>query len=242
MMDYLEIGNTKVEYDLVNTDRRKTIELVIDFNKGFTVKAPKGMKKEDIIKNLHRKEKWIINNLDKMSDILKYESKKEFVNGEKFSLRGRRYSLKVKKSNKNLPSLEFKKSQFNAIVPMQFSEEQHPLILRSLFIKLYKERAIKIIDERVKKYSIYFKNKPKKIIVTNLKNKWGSCSKKNQIRYNWRIILANTSIIDYVIVHELCHMIHKNHSKYYWDEVKRILPDYEKPRHNSSAEDFRIYS
>jgi predicted metal-dependent hydrolase len=229
-MDYLEIGNTKVEYDLVSSNRRKTIELVIDFNKGFTVRAPKGMKKEDIIKNLHRKEKWIINNLDKMTEILKYDSIKEFVSGEKFLLRGRRYALKVSKSKKELPSLEFKKSQFKAIVPSQFSETQYESLLRPLFIKFYKDRAEMIIRGRVNKYLKYFNKEPKKIIIAELNNKWGSCSKNNQMRFNWRIVLAKTSIIDYVVVHELCHMIQKNHSDKYWKELKRILPEYEKQK------------
>lgn len=229
-MDYLEIGRTKVEYELVTSDRKKTIELVIDLNKGFTVKAPKGMTKENIIKNLHRKEKWIINNLDKMSDILKNETNKEFVSGEKFLLRGRRYTLKVTKSKKDLPSLDFKKSKFLAVVPSQFTEEQYATILRPLFVQFYKRKAEIIINERMKKYLKYFKTEPKNIVVTELKNKWGSCSKNNQIRYNWRIVLANTSVIDYIIVHELCHMVQKNHSDKYWKEVKRILLDYEKSK------------
>lgn len=229
-MDYLEIGNTKVQYELVTSDRKKTIELVIDFNKGFTVKAPKGMTKEEIIKNLHRKEKWIINNLDKMSDILKNETNKEFVSGEKFLLRGRRYALKVTKSKKDLPSLDFNKSKFLAVVPSQLKEEQYATILRPLFVQFYKRKAEKIINERMKKYIKYFKTEPKQIVVTELKNKWGSCSKNNQIRYNWRIVLAKTSIIDYMVVHELCHMVQKNHSDKYWKEVKRILPDYEKSK------------
>ncbi len=229
-MDYLQIGNTKVEYNLITSDRKKTIELVIDFNKGFTVKAPKGMTKEEIIKNLHRKEKWIIINLDRMSDILKNETNKEFVSGEKFLLRGRRYPLKVSKSKKELPSLEFTKSRFKAIVPSQLNEIQYHSMIRPLFIKLYKDRAEKLINERVKKYLKYFDVEPKNIILTELKDKWGSCSKKNQIRYNWRIILANTSIIDYVVVHELSHMIQKNHSDKYWKDLKRILPNYEKQK------------
>jgi predicted metal-dependent hydrolase len=229
-MEYLKIGNTKVEYELITSDRKKTIELVIDFNKGFTVKAPKEMTKKEIIKNLNRKEKWIINNLDRMSDILKNDTTKEFVSGEKFLLRGRRYALKVLKSKKQLPSLEFKKSKFLAVVPSQFTEDQYGSLLRPLFIQFYKQKAEQIINERIKKYLEYFKTEPKNIIVTELKNKWGSCSKNNQLRYNWRIVLANTSVIDYILIHELCHMVQKNHSDKYWKEVKRILPNYEKSK------------
>ena len=141
-------------------------------------------------------------------------------------MRGRQYKLKVNKSKKQLPSLEFTKFQFKAIIPSQMQENQYPSMIRPLFIKFYKNKADKILNERVKKYIKYFNDEPKKIIITELKDKWGSCSKNNQIRYNWRIILAKTSIIDYVIVHELSHMIHKNHSDKFWNEIKRILPDY----------------
>jgi len=72
----------------------------------------------------------------------------------------------------------------------------------------------------------HFKEVPSKIKVQSLKDKWGSCSPKNLIRFNWRIIMAKTSVLDYIVVHELCHMEHKNHSKPFWNEVKTILPDY----------------
>ena len=228
-MDYLQIGNTKIEYDLQYSGRRNSIELVIDLTRGFKVTAPEGMSHKEIIRHLHRKEKWIINNLDRMSEIIKYESKKEFVSGEKFLLRGRRYWLKVKTTNKEiLPCLEFKKSRFHALVPKIIPESDYHKLIRPLFIHFYKQKADKIINKRVKRYLKYFKKKPTKVTIQSLKDKWGSCSKGNQIRYNWRIVLAKTTIIDYVIVHELCHLVVKNHSDKYWKEVKRILPDYQK--------------
>jgi len=59
-----------------------------------------------------------------------------------------------------------------------------------------------------------------------LKNKWGTCTGKNNISLNWRLVFAKTSIIDYVVIHELCHLKHKNHSKKFWREVEKILPNY----------------
>jgi predicted metal-dependent hydrolase len=228
-MDYLEIGNTKVEYDLQYTGREKTIELVIDLNKAFTVKAPKGMEKEEIIRNLHKKSKWIINNLDKMADVIRYETQKEFVSGEKFPIVGKRYTLKIKKLNSvKEPRLELKEGKIFAYLHTSIKEKEYSKIIKPLLTNFYKERAEKTIKSRIKKYSKYFKIKPKSIRISSLKNKWGSCSKNNQLSYNWRIILAKMTIIDYVIVHELSHMIHKDHSKEYWKEVKKIIPNYEK--------------
>jgi len=73
---------------------------------------------------------------------------------------------------------------------------------------------------------LYFESKPSLLKVQSLKNKWGSCSKTNQLRFNWRVVMAKMSIIDYIIVHELCHITFKDHSKAFWNEVQKILPDY----------------
>jgi predicted metal-dependent hydrolase len=229
-MNYLQIGNTKVEYELEFRDR-KTIELVIDLNKGFKVIAPKGMSKVSILEHLKKKSKWIILNLDKMSDILIYNSNKEFISGEKFMLRGRRYKLKVRRlKSQELPELNFTKSTFEVKVPKLVSENDFHKLIRPLFLSFYKIQAQKTINKRVQKYQKYFKTKPSLVKVQLLKEKWGSCSSKNELRYNPRIIMSKMSVIDYVIVHEMCHMKHKNHSPAFWKEIKRILPEYEKSK------------
>lgn len=87
-----------------------------------------------------------------------------------------------------------------------------------------------VINERMKRYLKYFDTEPSLVKVEDLKSKWGNCSRMNQLRFNWRIVMAKTSIIDYVIVHELCHLVHKNHSKEYWNLLKTLMPDYEKKK------------
>ena len=68
--------------------------------------------------------------------------------------------------------------------------------------------------------------KVKEIKVRSYKNRWGSCSSNGNISYNWKLIMAPEKIIDYVIIHELCHLIHFNHSRDYWGEVSKKLPNY----------------
>lgn len=92
---------------------------------------------------------------------------------------------------------------------------------------VYHEKAEKVINKRTRKYLAYFEAKPSLIKVQTLKNKWGSCSKRNQLRFNWRGVMAKMSIVDYIIVHELCHIKYKDHPKAFWNEVPKILPDYE---------------
>jgi predicted metal-dependent hydrolase len=227
-MEQIKIGNTLVDYRLIYSSRLKTIELVIGLDSGFTVRAPDSMSKEEVATNLKRKKKWIVNNLDKMNEVIRNETRKEFVSGEKFLYKGKHYRLKVTTVDEEIvPFLTFTHSKFIAHVPANVSECDYPRIIQPLFIDFYHEKAEKIINQRTKKYLLYFEVKPSLLKIQSLKNKWGNCSARNQLRFNWRVAMAKMSIIDYIIVHELCHIKHKDHSKTFWNEVQKILPDYE---------------
>ena len=227
-MEQIKIGNTFIDYCLINSSRQKTIELVIDLDSGFTVKAPDSMRKEEVAVNLRRKASWIITNLDKMNEVIRNETRKEFVSGEKFPYKGKHYRLKVVQVNEEIvPSLTFTHSKFIAYVPANVPEYDYPRIIQPLFINFYHEKAEKVLNQRARKYLLYFDDKPSLIKIQSLINKWGNCSKTNQLRFNWRVVMAKMSIIDYVVVHELCHTKYKDHSKAFWNEVQKILPDYE---------------
>jgi len=68
--------------------------------------------------------------------------------------------------------------------------------------------------------------KPAKLKITNALKRWGSCSADNNICFSWRIILLPLELVDYIVVHELCHIVHKNHSNRFWKLVERVMPDY----------------
>lgn len=230
-MSSIQIGNTTVEYDLIFSNRKKTIGLTIDHNKKLTVRAPKNLSENDVKIKLFRKAKWIITHLERMEEIQEEETTKEFVSGEKFLLRGRRYRLKVVKSeNKVKASLILKNGKFIASVPQNLPEPAYREHLRPLLMDYYQQKAEQVINERIGRYLKYFDDKPSAVVVKDFKSKWGSCSNDNKLGFNWRIIMAKTSIIDYLIVHEMCHMAHKNHSKDYWKAVQAIIPDYEEKK------------
>ncbi|RLF56635.1 MAG: M48 family peptidase, partial [Thermoplasmata archaeon] len=146
--------------------------------------------------------------------------------GEKFPLRGRNYKLKIIRKENTEPSLCFYKGTFTAIIPEAVSYDEYREILRPLFLRFYHKKSQEMIMERVKKYEIYFDKKPEKIRTKELKNTWGTCSGRNNISFNWRLVFAKTSIIDYVVIHELCHLKHKNHSKKFWKNIEKIMSNY----------------
>ena len=93
-----------------------------------------------------------------------------------------------------------------------------------MLIKRYKEKALNIISNRIDKYLELFDFKPQEIKVRDQKIRWGSCTKDEKLIFNWRIVMAPISAIDYVIVHELCHLEKPTHSANYWDRVESLFP------------------
>jgi len=104
------------------------------------------------------------------------------------------------------------------------------VIIKDNLEKFYKKQAIDVLKERTDYYSNILKVAPKNIVIKNQKTLWGSCSSKGNINYNYKIVMAPLEILDYIVVHELCHLVYMNHSKDFWDLVESIIPDWKKRR------------
>ena len=94
--------------------------------------------------------------------------------------------------------------------------------------KFYILNCRKIVNQRVKIYQDQLKVKPKSIEVDESKVRWGSCTSSKKITFNYRLAMAPLESIDYVVVHELCHLLHMNHDRSFWRKVGSVLPDYKK--------------
>lgn len=94
----------------------------------------------------------------------------------------------------------------------------------------YKEEARKLIEERIKQYNEYYQFPFKRISIRNQKSRWGSCSKKGNLSFNYRLLFLPLHLVDYVVVHELCHLKELNHSKRFWSLVAHTMPRYKEYR------------
>jgi hypothetical protein len=92
----------------------------------------------------------------------------------------------------------------------------------------YTKSCRKLIDKRLRKYQTHFKVKYRSYKIDGSIKKWGSCSSERHLIFNWRLILLPVQIIDYVVVHELCHLVHMNHDRSFWRLVGKVYPDYKK--------------
>lgn len=97
-------------------------------------------------------------------------------------------------------------------------------------IKKYREKARVLLTERTDYFSQKFNLTYTNIKITSAKTRWGSCNHKNGLNFNWKILFAPPKVIDYLVVHELSHTIHKNHKKEFWNQVALMHPDHKNSR------------
>lgn len=104
---------------------------------------------------------------------------------------------------------------------------QRALFIRQALVSWYKGNAERKIREKVARYADIVEVDWGVVRIKTFKSRWGSCIHYGDVEFNWLIVLAPNRIVDYVVVHELCHLIHHDHSPQFWKEVERVIPDYQ---------------
>ncbi|ACL69205.1 M48 family metallopeptidase [Halothermothrix orenii] len=241
-MQQVRIGNTVIKYNIVRTNR-KTVGLIVDPEDGVIVRSPERLSDDRIRKLLKKKARWLMEKLRLINEFKPKPASYEFLSGEKLPYLGRKYRLKVTKDD-GIKSVKVRlyQGKFEINVSSSIKREEKRDKIRKALIKWYKEHAKDKINERVRIYQNRIGVKPNNIIVKEQKKRWGSCSSKGNININWRIIMAPMSVVDYIVVHELVHLIHPDHSVNFWELVETVITDYREKqkwlRINGRALDF----
>ncbi|RKD34172.1 M48 family metallopeptidase [Thermohalobacter berrensis] len=215
-------GTRNIEFD-VEYRNRKTIEISMEPPDTINVVAPINTPEDVIIKKVKSRGSWIVQKLFEFKNMEYRKIKREFVNGESFMYLGRNYSLQII-DDLNIKRPEVKLYQGKFYIKSNTRQED---ILQAAMENWYRKKALEKITERVKYYQHYFKEKPLDIKVKEQQKRWASCTSKNELLFNWRCVMAPSHVLDYIVVHEMCHMVYKNHSKEFWDLVASIMPDYQ---------------
>ncbi|MFW6287556.1 MAG: M48 family metallopeptidase [bacterium] len=223
----ITINNRTIKYDIIRTKRKKTIGIQIDPDNGVLIRSPKRVSDQEIEEIVKNKADWIFRKLEDLAQIKPAPAAKDFVNGDKVLYLGRKYELSIIEDN-NLKyfSLRLVNDKIRVFINSDLAEENRREIIRSFLISWYQEQAERVIKARVSKYQLQIGKKPNNIRVKNQKKRWGSCSSKGNLNFNWKIIMAPLEIIDYLVVHELVHLVHPNHSKKFRDKLASIIPEY----------------
>lgn len=201
----VEFDDFIVEYD-VQYGKGKKLLISMDSIGFVTVKAPNNTSEEIIVDAIKQHAKVIKDKLNQISKTKDRFREKSYDGEGKFLHLGKEFLLDELIETKNL------------------SEEELKINLKKFYISSCK----KIVNERVKVYENQLGVRPKIIEVDESKTKWGACTSSKKITFNYRLAMAPIEAIDYVVVHELCHLLHMNHDRSFWRKVGSILPDYKK--------------
>ena len=209
--------------EVVRTKRRKTASIKV-IDGAVQAIVPDQLSDGRIEALIQKRTSWIRKKLLEQSQIVTPKPK-EYVSGESFTYLGRNYRLKVSRGTDR--EVKLKGGYLEVGLPNRFKDDD----IRSALIEWYEQHALDRLTEKTNRYAGIMGVSPNSISVRDYKARWGSCSSKGEISYNWRIIIAPHHIVDYVVVHELCHLKHPNHSPAYWKSVKQEVSDYEVCRH-----------
>lgn len=229
-MHYITFGKSSIPYEIVRSPKRKTVSITVD-NESVKVICPIDTTQEKIEAILANKVIWIRKQLLHFEEINDYRHHRLFLSGEKLPYLGRQYRLKIINTSEAVkPSFKFSHGTFIAEIPDSILKEQYREILLPLYEEWIKEKALKYVKSRLKRYTEILQTEPTAIIIKNQAQRWGSCTPSGKVLLNWRIFLAPVSIIDYVLIHELAHLKHLNHSFEFWETIKMLQPNYEEKK------------
>ena len=209
-----ELYGLRVE---VLRSRRKTSVLYIVGDQ-LQIRVPNRVRDRKIVEILETKERWIRNKAIQLQN-QPVNKEREFISGESFALFGKNLKLKVLEGGRVGTKLDGDYLLTN--VRASEIEDVRKFRIKTYIEKWYIQEAYKRLEEKVIRYSEIIKVSPREMKVRNYKTRWGSCDKKGRLTFNFHLIKAPHSIVDYVVVHELCHMLQPNHSKFFWDEVAK---------------------
>ena len=204
----------------IKKSKRKTLSIYIERDGTVTVIAPENSTDKEIEEVIKKKEYQIYKSLAEWELTNSTKIEREFVNGQSYLYLGRNYRLEIVKEEQKKPLI-----LKNGYFLLRKKDESKA---KKIFIEFYKEKGLQKIVERVERYQKRINVNPKQIRIMELKNRWASCSEKGNLNFHWKCIMAPLDVLNYIVVHELAHLIHKNHIKAFWNEIDKMIPDYQK--------------
>lgn len=232
----LEYGKTNITYQLSYTDR-ETLAIHVHPDLHVTVEAPLDSEFSEIEKRLHKRASWI---LRQQQNFRRYSFEippRSFVSGETHRFLGKQYQLKVLQIENEKEYVKMDREHILVGVRDKSDRER----VKKQLTNWYRQRAHEIFCERVDvwfpRFERYGIPRPQ-VIVRQMRSQWGSCSVRAKMNLNLKLVMVPRQFIDYVIVHELCHLIEHNHSSSFYALISKIMPDWEEKRESLNKFEF----
>jgi hypothetical protein len=221
MTESIEFGSRRIDFQLEYTNR-KSLGITVRPDLGVFVKAPVDTSVGKIKEMIHKKAPWIIR---QQSFFLAFHPKmteRKFVGGEIHLYLGRQYRLKIIPTREESVKLKGKFIEVATLDKSRISQ-----LVKDWYVQNAKKKFNLIATELIEKFNKY-NVEPSSIVLREMPTRWGSCTPKGKIILNPELVKAPKGCIEYVIIHELCHLVHHNHTQKFIDLQTKEMPDWEK--------------
>jgi len=224
-----------IEFTLIRSDR-KTADIVVERSGDIVVRAPHTVGDERVVQAVTDRAFWVHRTLAEWDELNAARQHRPLVQGQGFPYLGRSYRLKFVDAEE---PLRFRNNRWE--LSETFLAESGNAAVRKAFRDFYCAMGERIFGERVAHFASMVDVVPAGVSVRELGYHWGSCGRAGALAFHWKAVMAPQTVIDYIVVHELCHLRHRDHSDAFWNEVDKVLPSYlerkEWLRHNGAALD-----
>ena len=216
---------SKIRYTVVRSPRRKkTLTITIDPGNGVRVLVPTRTPNAEIEAVVRKRAGWI---LSKLAEEPQEPQTKPLETGDTLHYLGREVRLLVQLTSDEAPSVSLDASILKLACPVRLPDQDQAAAIRQALLAWYAERAAELLRKSVERWQPRVGASAARISIGNQKTRWGSCSSKGSLRFNLRLAMVPQALIDYVAVHELCHLLEANHSASFWQHVHQVMPDFE---------------
>lgn len=229
LAEIIEVSGRSVR--IVRRPYKRSLGLTLRLNGEIRVSAPVGVAVSKIREFVVSQDQWIQENLAKYESLRNSYPEKTFCEGEEFPFLGKTLRLKFEpvagrtrpcvKVRGDLLICEIRQEVWHLFNPSACHPE-----LKKTVISFYQKQARTLLVDRVREYATRMQLMPTGLKFRSQKTRWGSCSSKGTISLNWKLMIAPREVIDYVVVHELAHLQHYDHSSAFWDLVGTHVGDY----------------
>lgn len=224
LMHSINYGTKELFFELKQSER-KSLAIEVHPDNSIKVLAPLKSSLEDIKKVVLTKSKWIVKQQSYFEQFLPKTPEREYVSGETHYYLGKGYMLKIRPGTQN--RVKLKGGCFN----VEFEDGNSQQITKNLLAKWYYQHAEKkfhnLVDEAFVKFKEFNIEKPN-LEIRRMAKRWGSCQKNGKIIINPEIIKAPAKCIEYVLIHEICHLVQFNHNKEFYNLLSQKMPNWEK--------------
>lgn len=210
-----------IEFTLIRSER-KTADIVIERSGDVIVRAPVGVEDEKIREVVADRALWVHRSLAEWEDLNASRRHRPLVQGQGFAYLGRSYRLKFVAESDVALRLKNGRWELSEALVARDGEAA----ARKAFRDFYTAKGMQIFRDRVRQLAPLVGVEPGEVAVKELGYHWASCGAGGTINFHWKTLMAPQTVIDYIVVHELCHLRHRDHSDAFWNEVDKVLPRY----------------